>query len=1382
MNAEPYVYTSPNAFNLIYVYAIPGSSDHAGLLKVGGATLKTTLPHSEFPPNCAMLNDAANARIRQQTNTAGVKYNLLHTEIAVRWTGAGSSRYLSWFLDHHVHSVLENSGFRHVRMPGTKAKEWYKVDLATVKRAIKAVKEGRVALDSDELASPAPFRFREEQERAIQQTLSRFKKHTDMLWDAKMRFGKTPTALEVVRRGAFRKTIIITHRPVVATSWKDDFNKIFPKDSIPYEFIDKFSAGGVSNAVDEAAKKRMLESHDRNGRHFIYFASIQDLRGSKKLGGSFLKNEAVFDLSWDLVIVDEAHEGTQTELGKRVSDALSTKDHTRVLSLSGTPFNILESYKDDDAVFVWDYTQEQKTKLEWKTRHPGEPNPYAVLPKMNILTFNLAKVMRQYAEEELEGKAFNFTEFFRTWTGEREVDGRGMPPGVRAGDFVHAADVRKFLDLISTSSEENNYPFSTTTYCDCFRHSLWMVPGVAAAKALSAMLQRHPIFGSFGVANVAGAGDDYEEEHYDSALELVRETIRTYPRSITLSCGKLTTGVTVPEWTAVLMLAGSVHTSASSYMQTIFRVQSPWMHDGQVKEECYVFDFAPDRALTVLTETAQLSKRVKKSEAQEEKGRAALREFLNFCPVLAMEGGCAKPYDTQEMMRRLKHVFVMKAIRNGFDDPSIYNNDKLMKLGRIDLMKFDGLMGIVGKSKQTQSLNSVDLAQNGFDEEEWERRKGDEERRKGRKLSPEEEAARKQHLEELKHARDARNILRAISIRMPLLIYGADVPFDETISIKRFVAMVDDVSWAEFMPKGVTKAVFRRFVEYYDPDVFEQAGIEIRKLVKSAEKLPPGRRVAQIARIFSYFKNPDKETVLTPWRVVNLHLGDTLGGWCFFGEDFDEKMMPDEPRHVDRGEATKRAFAVDAKVLEINSKSGLYPLYVAYSIYRSRCGEIAEDDIAEVARAKKWREVLCDNVYVVCKTPMAVSIKRRTLAGYTTAEVNASCWNGDLVETLKSNPMKFAKAVTQGKFWGKEDERMEFDAIVGNPPYQLEVAKKQSETNGQAPRKSIFHYFQMAADGISSGYVSLIYPGIRWIHRSGKDMAEFGLAQINDPHLTRLDFYPNSQDVFTSVAIADGISIVCKDMHKTAPGFVYVYHKDGEAIKTKMANPGTELVSLNPKDDSITRKVRAFMKAHALTSLFERVMPRSLFGIESDFVEKNPRKVKPYNDKMPLSKDEIKLFTNDRAGKAGRAQWYVAKRSVIIPENRKYIDEWQVIVSSANAGGQKRDWQLVICDNHSAFGRARVGLSSFKTKVEAEHFYAYCKTYLIRFLFLMTDESLTSLAKAVPDFRDYSSGNGMLDFSGDLNAQLYALMGLTKSEQLHVEKTVKDLDASRNRR
>ena len=216
------------------------------------------------------------------------------------------------------------------------------------------------------------------------------------------------------------------------------------------------------------------------------------------------------------------------------------------------------------------------------------------------------------------------------------------------------------------------------------------------------------------------------------------------------------------------------------------------------------------------------------------------------------------------------------------------------------------------------------------------------------------------------------------------------------------------------------------------------------------------------------------------------------------------------------------------------------------------------------------------------------------------------------------------------------------------PPYQIEVAKKQSETNGQAPRKSIFQYFQLAADDIATGYASLIYPGSRWIHRSGKGMEEFGLNQINDPRLYRIDFYPDSQDVFTSVAIADGISIVSKDMQKDVPGFEYVYHKDGTATSYRLECPGEELIPLNPRDGAILAKVTAFCEKNEFPYVSDRILPRSFFGIESNFVELNPKLVNQFKRGMTTDyAKEVKLFTNDKAGKAGRAQWYVAKRSVI---------------------------------------------------------------------------------------------------------------------------------------
>ena len=1373
-------------YKLIYVYTIDDKK-HEGYLKVGDTDVVSTLVPDQLTPNCKTLNDAARARIDQQTQTAGVEYQLLYTELAVRYRSLGDgTKVLEHFTDKKVHAVLKNSGLPHKFIGTTKGREWFGTDLKTVKAAITAVKECRSVIAGGELEFDEPIVFREEQVDAVDRTLTCFKKKNEMLWDAKMRFGKTLTALQVVREsnGKFRRVIIVTHRPVVGSGWQEDFNKRFTKEDC-YTFYRKSSLGGGAyefNDKVEARNDRELARLDESGERFIYFASIQDLRGSQIVNGKYDKNRGVFNMNWDLVIVDEAHEGTQTDLGKEVREHL-VKKHTKVLSLSGTPFNILSQY-DDDSVFVWDYVMEQKRKETWDEEHPDEPNPYAALPRLNLYTYDLGAELDGFSEEDLEGKAFNFREFFRTWTGDKEIDHHPVPQDAKVGDFVHEDDVRRFIDLISGDSPKSRYPFATQEHRDLFRHTLWMVPGVASAKALSALLRKHRYFKSYGIANVAGEGDDYEERHFDSALELVKKTIRENEYSITLSCGKLTTGVTVPEWTAVLMVAGSAVASAAQYMQTIFRVQSPGDLGGKMKTDCYAFDFAPDRALKVLAETAQVSCRVSKNDTTESNGRRVLGEFLNYCPVISISGTRMEAHDVKKMMASIKHIFVMKTIRNGFDDTSLYSN-RLLELTDIDLKKFEDLRKIVGSSKQTKMADTVYVNEQDFAEEEHE--SVGRSPRDRRELSEEERAAREEMKRRRAEKKNAIIILRAISIRMPLLIYGADVPIEKVISIKEFPTLVDDESWAEFMPQGVTKTIFKKFVEYYDADVFAEAGTQIRKLAKSADKLPPTRRVQQIARIFSYFKNPDKETVLTPWRVVNMHLADTIGGWCFYDESYEKPI--DEPRLVRSRVSRDRPplFSIpDAKILEINSKSGLYPLYVAYSLYRRKLGDVPEDAVTPAALAKLWREVVARSLFVVCKTPMARAITRRTLVGYDDkATVNAQ-YIKNLVEMLKNEPKKFYNKVCGGNAWNNKEFEMKmlkFDAVVGNPPYQVETAKKESETNGQAPRTSIFQFFQLAADSVSRGYTSLIYPGSRWIHRSGKGMEDFGLKQINDSHLALIHFWPDSGDVFPGmVAIADGISIVMKDVRKTTPGFHYVYHKGGVAQASDLPNPGETLMPLNPRDGAILTKVRTFCAAHELASLNEKIYPRSFFGIESNFVANNPKMVRPYSRGMSADWDkEAKLLANDKAGKAGRSTWFIIKRSAI-KENNAAIDLWKVVVSSANAGGQKRDWQLELLDNHSAFGRSRVALGMFKTKQEAENFYKFCQSYLVRFLFLMTDEALTTLAKEVPCFADWKKAGGLIDFSGDINAQLCTLVKLTKAESAYVANTIRTLDNSRHRK
>lgn len=350
----------------------------------------------------------------------------------------------------------------------------------------------------------------------------------------------------------------------------------------------------------------------------------------------------------------------------------------------------------------------------------------------------------------------------------------------------------------------------------------------------------------------------------------------------------------------------------------------------------------------------------------------------------------------------------------------------------------------------------------------------------------------------------------------------------------------------------------------------------------------------------------------------------------------------------------------------------------------------------------------------------------------------------------------------------KGSKAMKFDFIIGNPPYQEETTETISATNGQKPRTNIFHFFQLQADDIAEKGEVLIYPAGRWIHRSGKGMAEFGYKQINDPHLSEIIFFPDAREVFTGVQIADGISIVIKNKSKNGGGFKYTFKQNDKSLSIHVDSPGDDLIPLDPRDAIILDKISKFVIAKGLTYLHDGILPRTLFGIESNFVEEHPGTLRPFvdGDEIDFS-TEIKVFTNDKAGKAGRAKWFIGSKS-IVEHNSEMISEYQVVVSSANAGGQKRDNQLEIIDNHSVFGRARVALRSFKTSAEAQNFYNYVKSYIIRYTFLMTDEALSSLAKRVPDIGRYDDNNGLLDFSGDIDNQLALLIGLSNDDMEYI--------------
>lgn len=1348
------------SYKLIYVFSMPYET-HKGMLKVGEATLKTDIMPNELVPNCHTLNQAAKARIDSYTKTASMSYKLEYTELALK-TEFG---YSFTFKDKDVHKVLMNSGVHKVQPNGATGEEWFATDIETVKAAIKSVKNGKSTLSSSDFVRETrqeTIDFREEQINAIEKTLKTFKKDDEMLWYAKMRFGKTLSALEVIRRSQYRRVIIATHRPVVDDGWSEDFKKIFFPGNSEHEYHYERKTKDSAYTFDEktdAENDLKIRKLDKDGTYFVYFASVQDLRGSKIVGGKFNKNNAVFALDWDLIIIDEAHEGTQTELGDNVVKALK-KDHTKVLALSGTPFNLLDKFGEDN-VYTWDYVMEQKKKTEWDLTHQGDHNPYADLPKMHIFTYDLGEKLKKYVSDEYDTKAFNFREFFRVWykgpNGNRE-----LPKNAVEGKFVHENDVNAFLNLMVREDTDSGYPYSTQEYRDMFRHTLWMVPGVKEAQALSELLRNHPVFKHFGIANVAGKGDRYEEEHSGDALELVRDTIKNYDHSITLSCGKLTTGVTVKEWTAVLMLSGSYSTAAAQYMQTIFRVQSAGTIDGKQKTDCYVFDFAPDRTLKVLTETVHLSRKPGKSQ---QKRREAMTEFLNYCPVIAISGSKTRTYSVESMMEQIKQIYAERAVNSGFEDESLYN-DELLKLDEIDASKFNELKDIIGASKASKKKKDVVVNGQGLTDEQVEHIDDPELPTSPKDLTKEEQEERKKKKQAKEARKKAIDILRGVSIRMPLMIYGADVPIEEDIDINSFVDIIDDESWKEFMPTGVSKKIFTEFTKYYDRDVFIAAGKRIRRLAAAADRETPTRRVIQIAEIFRHFKNPDKETVLTPWRVVNMHMSETLGGWCFYNDKFEEdtqekKHRLEEPRFVDHGEVTEAVFAKNSKILEINSKTGLYPLYVAYSFYKQRMDGMSDDDWTPEECQYFWNEVIRDNVYVICKTPMAKSITRRTLCGYSDVKCNAHYFD-DLVNMLKNKPEQFKKRVMKGSYWKKDVKEMKFDAVVGNPPYQEET---------DATRKPpIYNYFYDMAFELAP-IATLVTPA-RFLFDAGQTSKEWNRKMLSDEHFKVIRYFENSKDVFDTVDIKGGVAITYHDSNTNFGAIdIFTAYSELNEIISKVKH------MCEPTMDTIISARGTYRTTNIFNADYPDAIERLGKGtgnmLVSNFFEKVP-------EAIANETNEPCLRILCRVG-GKRSICNILKKYI---QPNKFIDKYNVASPEANSNGRfgERLTGGELLSPEEGATDTFISLGAFDTKFEALALQKYMKTKFFRALLgvkKVTQHCPPMVWEMIP-CQEFSE-NSDIDWSKsihEIDLLLYKKYGLSDEEIAFIESKVKPMDGT----
>jgi hypothetical protein len=675
----------PEAKPTTYAYE-DTNPQYAGLLKVGHTTKDVKQRLAEQYPTL---------------RPGKPPYRIVLEESAMRSDG-------TVFTDHDVHRMLRINGIKNPEG------EWFRCTVKEVKAALIAVRTGQLSEEGRTL----DFKMRPEQEAAVEKTMAYFKsfrrenkdKPPHFLWNAKMRFGKTFAAYQLAKKMGWRKVLVLTFKPAVQSAWEEDLK--CHVDFRGWQFI---KPGGLT--YEEADKKKP----------FVCFGSFQDYLGrNPSTGGIKTKNEWVHTTNWDCVILDEYHYGAWRENAKDLFEAEDEKevrfaqgvgieefdedilpittDH--YLYLSGTPFRAIASGEFiEEQIFNWTYSDEQRAKQDWKR----PPNPYAALPRMVLLTYQLPDAIREIAMQG-EFNEFDLNVFF-------SAEGVGDK-----AKFKYEDDVQKWLDLIrgaflptsvdnlKLGAQKPPMPYSDARLLNVLSHTFWFLPSVASCYAMRNLLSKRQnrFYHDYKVIVVAGNAAGIGVAALPPVLETMDDPLKT--RTITLSCGKLTTGVTVRPWTGILMLRNA--STPETYFQAAFRVQSPWAiknPDGAspneeqiIKEECYVFDFAPDRALRQI---ADYSCRLNVSESNPEK---KVEEFISFLPVLAYDGSSMKQIDAAGILDMAMSGTTATLLARRWESALLVNvdNDTLKRLMSNEAA-MKALMNIEGFRNLNQDIETI---------------------------------------------------------------------------------------------------------------------------------------------------------------------------------------------------------------------------------------------------------------------------------------------------------------------------------------------------------------------------------------------------------------------------------------------------------------------------------------------------------------------------------------------------------------------------------------------------------------------------------------------------------------------------------------------------
>lgn len=1386
--------TTKIVYPQIYSYTLPDFPENEGSQKIG---------YTEY--------ENVDKRIREQTETAAK-----HLRYEKQWSAPSFfADSQTDFKDKLFHAFLTKSGIQNMADLGT---EWFYFN-GTPQRSKELFdtfrQKGFAAVQDG--SSKVPYSLRTEQELAVNRAKEYFESHenSEFLWNAKPRFGKTLATYDLAKKLGAKKVLIVTNRPAIANSWFEDFDKFIDG----YYFISETSSLASRGAL---TREQFLEIDADFNKSQITFLSLQDLKGSKYFGGNHDKLRWIADLDWDLLVIDEAHEGVDTT---RTDGAFSVVKRRHTLHLSGTPFKALANNKfSAQAIFNWTYLDEQKIKqAEIEEYEVGE---HTDLPALKLYTYRISQMTGDEInqgieiEDQTRDYAFDLNEFFAT----------------KNQTFVHEADVKQFLKNLTTN---NKYPFSTPELRDELRHTFWYVGNrVESVKALEQLLKQDEVFKDYKVIVAAGDGKSFDEEEADFAgneksFDKVKKAIAQHPKTITLSCGQLTTGVTIKEWSAVLMLT-DIKTPAQ-YMQAAFRAQNPYRfyENGELKAKVsvYLFDFAPTRVLEIYDNFANaLNPKAVSGEITEHERKNNIKELLNYFPVISEDTeGRMVELDAEKVLTFPNALAATEIVKARFMTNLLFN---------------DNIKGVFSFPKEVEDiLNKMPVEKN----KRIEVAKKELDLDDARKV----EQSKQTMINENTNVILGEKIYKSNIDRIVDNALGSETP-DETMETlpdkvaelaepviakykevyKATNAEIDEIRKANEEKIKVVVAEYEN-AEVKDAEVLKQKLSNIIEHDFVQEKVEQ-KETATVENVQKTKEDEVRDHLRSFTRTIPMFIMANSSRSTITIDNFDEHISDED--FVDLTNITKAEFHMlrDGFDYEQDGERKHFGgVFDRYKFNASIAEFVAEkmqradyfntnDDIFELIPNQKNNQIFTPKRVVKMMVDSLEhenpELFRRTDSTFIDLYMKSGMYITEVTKRLFTNtrsqynsdqeclqhilerqvyglaPTRILNDITQSYIFGFDDNHyisthnfkqydllpqakagtvvtklaelynqggsMKFDAVVGNPPYQEET--KDTSDN------PIYHLFLDGAYSIGN-LACLIHPA-RFLFNAGKTPKAWNEKMLNDSHLKVLQYQQDSTALFANTDIKGGVAITLWNAYES-------FGKIGTF---------THYTELN----SILNKVvgKEFKSIMSIIYSQNKFNLEVLYGDYPDYRKvvgsdgRERRLTTPIFEQLDVfkkikeSEDDVEIFGLIKNKRTFR--WI----------NQKYIEphpnigKYKVVLPKSNGSGELGEplSTPVVSKPGVGYTFSFIGIGAFDSSQDAHNALKYVKSKFLRTMLgilKITQDNLKDKWAKVPmqDFTDKSD----IDWSksvSEIDQQLYKKYGLNQQEIDFIESKVKSME------